>query len=148
MQRNLYLLLVLLFSLGQAPLFAQNIPTTGGGGYHFESGQCVSDEQTAEIKQILKANINQLISEGKLSAEKNSQTVSYRWPIQQAEGFDYFSVYGISNFVDQAGGAELLDHSCSNRTYNAPWRHGTCTRGIITHPASLPALAGSRAANA
>lgn len=115
MKKNYFFILILTFSV--APIFAQQ-NEFGGGAYHFEHGECITSEHRVVLQSQIKESINQLISDGVLSAEKSMTSVAYNWPIRQADGFNYNSVYGISNFVDHDPTPGIEDHNCSSRAYN------------------------------
>lgn len=116
------------FSLGT--IFAQSdLPPSGGGEFLIEQDQeCLSSEQRAEIRGMIDAN---KIALG-LTAESSSDdrmALAFDWPLQMAAGFDWYSYYGISNFVDQDPTAGLLDYYCDDRTYDG--HYGT---DIFTWP--------------
>jgi hypothetical protein len=115
MRKDYFFILILTFSI--APIFAQQ-NEFGGGAYHFEHGECITSEQRVVLQSQIKESINQLISDGVLSAEKSMTSVAYNWPIRQADGFNYNSVYGISNYVDHDPTPGIEDYNCSDRSYN------------------------------
>jgi hypothetical protein len=74
----------------------------GGREVILEKTQCISDQQRAQIKAMLKANKERLIREGKLKPAEQSKTaaVKFNWPLKQMAAYDYNCYYGISNYVD------------------------------------------------
>src|SRR5438552_4496333 len=74
----------------------------GGGEYIVEKTECLSNQQRAEIKAMLKANVARLIKEGKLKPVNQLTAVhpKFKWPLKEATAYDYKYYYGISNLVD------------------------------------------------
>ena len=114
------ILLFLIIGMVCNALFSQKYPPGdfGGGEYHFEQGICVTPEQRILMDAQAQENIDQLIAAGILSAEKSLEQVTYRWPLEQAEGFNYNSYYGISNYLDQDPTGGIQDYNCTSRSYD------------------------------
>jgi len=114
--------------------FSQHAPLESGGGeFVLESSadKCLSDIDRSEIKMRLRENAALLIAEGKLSPPSGDrEDVKFIWPLQKADGFEWNSYYGISNFVDQNTSVDFLgDYHCDERTYDG--HYGT---DIFTWP--------------
>ena len=101
------------------PLISQNDALNfGGGAFHHEAHQCISAEARTELKALLKNNLQELEQQGLINPARSNVNTQFIWPIRQAEGFNYNSVYGISFFVDMDGSDGEMDHNCQSRTYN------------------------------
>lgn len=109
---------------------AQYDSPEGGGAYEIPAGICVSDQQKAAIEQELKASRAMLVEQGILSERAAAKTTVPKldWPIKQASGFNYYNIYGVSNFVDLDKNYpnQLLDYNCGSRTYDlaSGYNHG------------------------
>ncbi|UOG76835.1 peptidoglycan DD-metalloendopeptidase family protein [Hymenobacter tibetensis] len=108
---------------------AQSVAPAGGGSYLPTPGACLTPTQHARIDSMLDTNIRTLTQRGILPGPANRPaTVPLSWPLRQAAGFSYNSIYGISNFVDRnaAYPNQLLDWNCGTRTYDtaAGYNHG------------------------
>lgn len=91
---------------------------------------CISNEDYQRIEEKIRINIRQLIEEGNWQISNLRSGVSYRWPLQQAAGFNDNSYYTISAYLDQdTDDGELLDYNCGMRTYDG--HRGT---DIALHP--------------
>ena len=109
----------ILFSLCLGTSFAQSgLPPMGGGELIIEQDeQCLSPEQRVEIRAMIDANKAELRLTTS-SSDSKKMLMAFDWPLQKAAGFDWYSYYGISNFVDQDPTAGLLDYYCDDRTYD------------------------------
>jgi hypothetical protein len=97
----------------------------GGGGAAPDIIDQMTDEERAEIKRGLTANIEMLKANGKLAPE-SPQVVSLNWPVRKANFTDIF-IEGISNYVDQSSPnpGSILDWNCGTRTYDVSgYNHG------------------------
>lgn len=123
MARHFLITSLLLLTFG---LKAQNSWSPKGfGSFTPKRTECVSPQQRLEIESLLSNNITTLKKEGKLPANWGSEKLkttsgNFIWPLQQQSGFNYNSIYGISNFVDHNAfyPNALLDWNCGNRTYD------------------------------
>lgn len=108
------------FCFLSSSIFAQtSFPEpSGGGAYHFQNNECITHEARQELRVLLQENLLQLEQDGIISSERSNTITPFIWPIQQAEGFNYNSVYGISNFVDLNTESGIQDFNCGNRSYN------------------------------
>lgn len=119
------LLTAILLCVSPLCLFAQQAAYSepdGGGVYDVPQSICVTNEQRALIEQQLKYSRIELVSKGILSNDASRKTTMPKldWPIRQANGFSYFKIYGISNFVDLDANYPnfLTDYNCGKRTYD------------------------------
>ncbi len=90
----------------------------GGGAYIFPKNECLSQEERQVIALYLAQNVETLTREGKLPQTHDRAVVNFEWPLQAANGLNYNSYYGISNYVDQDETGGLEDYNCGARTYN------------------------------
>lgn len=91
----------------------------GGGGIEHSTPQskCLSDSQRAFIEQQLEENVQQLKEAGLLKT-KNSQIVSFDFPLQKTAALGFSNFYGISNYVDHDATASIVDYNCNARSYD------------------------------
>jgi murein DD-endopeptidase MepM/ murein hydrolase activator NlpD len=93
----------------------------GGGEYQLHSGECITATQRVEIQNMLNENRQKLIDAGVLSKQGLQKTTAtkFDWPLRQASGFNYNSIYGISNFVDHnPNTGAITDWNCGTRSYD------------------------------
>lgn len=116
-----YLTLLSVF-ISITTLYGQNTPLAFGGG-EIEpldvDHQCVSESERDSIWLDLQLKRTELMEEGKLTLSPSRDVIAFQWPLRQAEGFEWNSYYGISNYVDQDLTDDgLLDYHCDTRTYD------------------------------
>lgn len=116
------ILSTLLIFLTVTVVFGQITPASQGGG-EIEplkiEHQCLSNSERDSIWDDLQMKRMELIEEGLLNYSPTRDAVAFRWPLQQADGFEWNSYYGISNYVDQDLTEDgLLDYHCDSRTYD------------------------------
>ncbi|MFC4633691.1 peptidoglycan DD-metalloendopeptidase family protein [Dokdonia ponticola] len=96
----------------------------GESVFNPEGIECVSEEDYALYHAAVAQNQAMLTQQG-LRLYQNDisnfseQQVSFAWPVQQADGFEYNSTWGISVYFDHdetTGG--LQDWNCGTRTYD------------------------------
>jgi murein DD-endopeptidase MepM/ murein hydrolase activator NlpD len=101
-----------IFSFGQTLI-------DGGEYLHSQQNdQCLTGAERARIKINIDASIAVL---GLTSTLISNKTIpQFIWPVQQAPGFDYEDIWGISNHVDHNFSTPnlLLDYYCGTRTYD------------------------------
>ncbi|MEN0006330.1 MAG: hypothetical protein AAF798_19415, partial [Bacteroidota bacterium] len=118
--RKFYLIIILLYLSNFS--FGQEL-TSGMGFYQLEHGECVPTTERARINNLLENNYRSLETQGKLPAARN-EAAEYVWPVRQRPGFNYNSVYGISNYVDHNEGFSgnnnnnVIDYNCGDRSYD------------------------------
>lgn len=113
----------MLYSIILMLLFTSLLPAQkpdGGGEYKLSQSECINETQRIDIEKSIAKNKTILFSKGILKTPDNTSTVSLQWPLKQADGYDYCSYYGISNFVDHNANFpnQVLDYNCGNRTYD------------------------------
>ena len=133
------LLAFILFSYNFS--FAQNftISKIGGGEAELKSNStpCLNETQRAEIHTILNENVNLLRQQGRLNPINNEGGHPlFIWPIIQAEGFDYESVWALSNYVDEnpAYPDQITDYNCGTRSYDTTGGYNHQGVDIFTWP--------------
>jgi hypothetical protein len=118
MRKIITFLLVILSSVS----YCQQTPIDAGGGevMPLESEHvCLSGLERDSIQVLLKQSHDLLVEKGVLSDDPIRDVVEFIWPLQQADGFEWNSYYGISNYVDQDLSEDgLLDYHCDERTYD------------------------------
>jgi len=121
MKKIIYLAMCLL--LTSTVVFAQKfnkIETIDDGATsESRSVPCLNETQRAEIKTILHENVNQLKQQGKLQhLNKTAAHPLFIWPVKQADGSIYESIWGRVNQVDHdpASPNMLSDYNCGERT--------------------------------
>lgn len=135
-------LITLLFCTVSCYVFAQprRVAAAGGGEYKLPPPvQCISDAQRADITSNISKNRKALIEQGVLpgsNSQKKTTATKFDWPLQQASGFDYFEVYGITNYVDHDSTfpGNLQDWNCGTRTYDLATGHNHTGVDIAIFP--------------
>ena len=117
------LLCSILFSFIFISLNAQKAPEItpdGGGEFVFETTEdkCLSATDRIAIQKKIKKNIEGLKKNGKYREPSQKMLVNFEWPLQKNSGLSFNNCFAISNFVDQDPGAGILDHNCTDRTYD------------------------------
>lgn len=103
-------------------VFDATIAQTAGGEWVFNSEgiNCVTAEQYELYHAAVQTNKINLTAQGLRSPQNfSNEQVSFIWPVQQANGFNYNSTWAISVYFDHdttTGG--LLDWNCGDRTYD------------------------------
>ena len=118
-------------------LFAQVEVVSGGGGIDPNPSRvaCITPEQRAIYQAELDASIAMLEAEGRLLPVSEGAGVLFRWPVEQAPGFDYNSTWSISNYVDHNPASGVLeDYNCGTRTYDTPSGYDHQGLDIFTWP--------------
>ncbi len=121
MNRILLFFVVILFSFSG---YAQAPPASSFGGFYNMTPDFKDDmpPQERELmynrirKNIVKLSKKGITAAGVLNAKPNA-TVKFGWPLRKAVGFNDYSYYGISNFVDIDLTTGIKDFNCGNRTY-------------------------------
>lgn len=115
--------LLLLFTTS---LFAQAPLASGGGEVILQQQtECLTKAQRSNIWQQLNANKARLKAKGLLPEPNSKVMVSFDFPMRKAAGFDFYSYYAVSNYVDHNPaatgaqyGASNLDYNCGVHTYD------------------------------
>ena len=97
---------------------AQSPAPVGGGNYATPAVECVSPAQRLRIDSMLTANVQQLRGRGVLPpATQRTTSVPLSWPLRQATGFAYNSIYSVNYFVDDDPRypGYVLDWNCGTR---------------------------------
>lgn len=103
---------------------AQDFSSNAVGGefkFNSEKTPCLTETQRTEIHSILDENVKMLERQGRLlPINKQGGHPLFVWPIAQAAGFDYASVWGLSNYVDEnpAYPDIITDYNCGTRSYD------------------------------
>lgn len=139
---------LLLLALLGATAQAQQLAPAGGGSYSPGAAPCLTPTQHDTIDAMLARSIRTLARQGVLPAtDGRGATQSLSWPLRQAAGFGYNSIYGISNFVDRnaAYPNQLLDWNCGTRTYDTPAGYNHSGVDIFLWPFDTNMMASGQA---
>jgi len=94
----------------------------GGREIILEKNECITDQERAQIKAMLKSNQERLIRAGKLKPAEQLTTaaVQFDWPLKQMPTYNYNCYYGISNYVDHNVNypGYVTDYNCGVRSYD------------------------------
>lgn len=135
---------MLTFAIGcllcMLPISAQELSLTPQGGevsLPSKTEPCLTESERSSIKHMLEENIASLAAEGRLLAEPGKGTHPlFDWPVAQASGFEYGSVWGISNYLDQntAFPNQITDYNCGSRSYDTASGYNHQGYDIYTWP--------------
>ena len=101
--------------------FSQDFQEQGGEFvFNPEKVECLTQDQREAIINKIQTNVSNLASEGRLIETTRGSNPLFIWPVQQASGFTYADVWGISNYVDHDSNYpnQLSDFDCGTRTYD------------------------------
>lgn len=124
MKSKLSFVFIVLIILGGNYIFAQTTNDTPLGGeviFPKNTEPCLSEAQRADIQLRISNNIEQL------KAADTYQEINpegghplFNWPVSQADGFNYNSVWAVSNYVDHdpAYPDQISDYNCGTRSYD------------------------------
>lgn len=121
-------------------LTAQSFQESGSGAYYFEHEDCITPEERQRIQTMIDKNVERLAQEGNLPTINPSSIVLLEWPVAQADGFNYNSFYGISNFVDHDpvfsgdNNDNITDYECGGRSYDTGSGYNHTGIDIFTWP--------------
>lgn len=124
---NYYLLMLIIAIQLTTNLSAQEkikiLPPDGSGFPEIKIDDHISEEHRKQIEITLKENIQQLQLQGLIdtaSVSSASLLSNFQWPLRQADGFNYNSYYGISNYVDHNSNYPdaITDYNCGDRSYD------------------------------
>ncbi len=113
-------------------LHSQNfnkIPKGGEVKIKKQTTSCLSTSQRNVIKNQIKENIQLLKKEGNLKSniKQSGGHPLFIWPVTQADGFNYNSVWALINYVDHnpAYPGLITDYNCGTRSYdtNSGYNH-------------------------
>ena len=99
------------------------INTLQGGEFEFNSSKtpCLSHGQRADLLEAVENNVQELKLQNKLiHPNREGGHPLFSWPVNQASGFNFESVWGISNYVDEnpAFPNQITDYNCGIRSYD------------------------------
>ena len=132
------LVFALLF-FGNNIAISQNelMPQGGARSIPQNEGHCLSQEDRIDIQEMLATNIQQLRTEGRLLADytRGSHPL-FSWPISQVEGFDYNSVWVLTNYLDHNTNFpnQIEDYNCGTKSYDTDNGYNHQGYDIITWP--------------
>ncbi len=137
-----------LLGLGTSAACAQNLAPAGGGGYAPPTSACLTPAQHTQIDSLVAAGIRTLTRQGVLPATgSRPATVPLGWPLRQAAGFNYNSIYGISNYVDHNATYPnaVQDWNCGTRTYDTAAGYNHAGTDIFLWPFDMNMMASGQA---
>jgi murein DD-endopeptidase MepM/ murein hydrolase activator NlpD len=120
-------------------LLAQNFDAPRGGEVLIprNTEPCLNELQREAIKARISFNIKQLSAEGKLQPiNREGGHPLFSWPVSQAGGFNYNSVWSVSNYIDHdpAYPDQISDYECGTRSYDTTSGYNHQGFDIITWP--------------
>lgn len=101
------------------------------------SEPCLTETQRSQIHDQIQANIAQLRAAGTYQ-EPNAEGTHplFIWPVAQASGHNYHSIYSLSNYVDHnaAFPNQIEDYDCGTRSYDTTSGYNHKGFDIISWP--------------
>ena len=131
-----------IFLLSFALCFAQKAPLSNieGGQVTFNADKinCYTPEEYLQIKTDIDNSIQALRASGQLLPSSNRSAVTLKWPVKQADGFNYNDIWSISNYFDHDENApnSVEDYNCGTRTYDTDSGYNHQGIDIYTWPFS------------
>lgn len=138
--------LLILFSVC---CYSQQEPIdSGGGGYHFNNGECLSESQRQIIFAEIQKSRTQLEQANIL--KRSPQIVPHPlfiWPVTKSPTAPYNNVWSISNYVDHNPSFpnQVQDWACGDRTYDTSGGYNHKGIDIFTWPFSWYMLDNNQA---
>lgn len=132
--------LILISLLSFASINAQNkVPQAQGGEVVIphNTEPCLSNAQRELIHQEIASNKAQLKAEGKLQTlNKQGGHPLFIWPVSQASGHNYNSVWSTTNYIDHnpAFPNQISDYDCGTRSYDTSSGYNHKGFDIISWP--------------
>lgn len=132
--------ITLLFTIISCIAFGQQPPSGPVGGepiFERTQGPCVSDEHRAAFKTQIEKNIQILREQGRfVEPKEQGNHPLFVWPVEQAEGFDYHNIWGVTNYVDHnaAFPDAIQDFECGTRSYDTTSGYNHQGYDIISWP--------------
>ena len=142
---------ILILLLGFSFCFAQKAPLSNieGGQVTFnaEKINCYSPDEYLQIKTDIETSIEALRASGQLIPSSNRSTVTLKWPVKQADGFNYNDIWSISNYFDHDENApnSIEDYNCGSRTYDTESGYNHQGIDIYTWPFSYKMMDDNQA---
>ena len=142
---------IFIFLLGFSFCFAQKPPSSNieGGQVTFnaEKINCYSPDEYLQIKTDIETSIEALRTSGQLLPSSNRSTVTLKWPVKQADGFNYNDIWSISNYFDHDENApnSIEDYNCGSRTYDTDSGYNHQGIDIYTWPFSYKMMDDNQA---
>lgn len=131
-----------IFLLSFAFCFAQKSPLSSieGGQVTFNTDKinCYTPEEYLQIKTDIDNSIQALRASGQLLPSSSRSAVTLKWPVKQADGFNYNDIWSISNYFDHDENApnSIEDYNCGTRTYDTDSGYNHQGIDIYTWPFS------------
>ena len=102
---------------------AQNTPKLVASGsikIPKNTAPCLSSADYEALQAAIENNISDLKKSGKLQPINPGKTHPlFDWPVRQADGFNYGSIYNVSNYIDHdpAYPNQIVDYECGRNSY-------------------------------
>ena len=112
-------------------------PQGGEGIIPRNTEPCLTEAQRADIKRSIDDNIEQLKAAGTYQdIDRSGGHPLFNWPVAQAGGFDYHSVWALSNYVDHDPNFpnQISDYECGTRSYDTTAGYNHKGFDIISWP--------------
>ena len=103
---------------------AQNTPKLVASGsikIPKNTAPCLSSADYEALQAAIENNISDLKKSGKLQPINPGKTHPlFDWPVRQADGFNYGSIYNVINYIDHdpAYPNQIIDYNCGRHSYD------------------------------
>ncbi len=124
MKTKITIIVMILIAITAFDLKAQNnlLPVRGGEVLVPQNSQpCLTEPQRSALFASIAANRAQLEAEGRLlPTNTEGGHPLFDWPVAQASGFNYNTVWSVSNYIDHnpAFPDQISDYDCGTRSYD------------------------------
>jgi len=120
-------------------IYSQQPSTVVGGNPMLEQNHapCIAEEQKQEFLTQIDKNVTLLREQGRfIEAKEQGNHPLFIWPVEQEDGFDYHSIWALTNYVDHDANFpnQIQDFECGTRSYDTTAGYNHTGYDIATWP--------------
>lgn len=132
--------ITLLIALVSSIMFSQQPPSEAIGGKPIlerNEGPCLSQKNRTAFFDQIEENIVILREQGRLiETKEQGNHPLFIWPVEQEDGFNYNSIWALTNYVDHDPSFpnSIQDFECGTRSYDTTSGYNHTGYDIATWP--------------